>query len=136
MEIWKKIEGFEYEVSSYGRVKSLKRKVWNGHVWHDLPEKILKNRGKDTHYKYVTLCDNGRYKKEYVHRLVAFAFLNEPKETVNHIDGDRSNNYLTNLEWASYSENIKHAFNNGLNLPYDRNGKNNPNYKHGKRVKV
>ncbi len=134
MEIWKKIDGFEYEVSSYGRVKALSRKVWNGRIWHNKEERILKNRGGE-HYQYITLCDNGKYKKQYIHRLVAESFIPnvDDKPEVNHIDGDKTNNNISNLEWNTISENRKHAFKTGLIKPYDRKGNKNSNYKHGKR---
>lgn len=69
--------------------------------------------------------DGGYYKiafnkhSHYVHRLVAIAFLDNPlnKETVNHIDGDKSNNNLSNLEWSTYAENNEHGRKNGLLKP-------------------
>jgi len=134
MEIWKRIEGFDYEVSNFGRVKSLRREVWNGHKLHILSERILSPRGK--RYKFVTLCGKDRnYKKEYIHRLVAIAFLDNVKEEVNHKDGNKFNNHIDNLEWNTRKENVVHAFNTGLNKGYDKSGTNNPNYKHGQRCK-
>ena len=136
-EIWKDIEGYEglYQVSNLGRVNSLARVVKyknynskNNSNCHKVVEKIKKAtcKGKGSHggggYYVVTLYKNGKSKQWYVHRLVAMAFLpnDENKETVNHIDGDKSNNCLSNLEWATYSENVHHAIETGLNNMEDR----------------
>ena len=76
---------------------------------------------KQTHgkngYKYVTLYANNVGKKLYIHRLMAELYIPNPenKRTVNHIDGNKHNNALSNLEWHTDSENIKHAYDNGLN---------------------
>jgi hypothetical protein len=111
MEIWKDIEGFEgyNKISSKGRVKSVARKQWNGKAWHDKKEQILKNRD-GSFYHYVKLCRDGFYKKEYVHRLVAQAFIPNPlnKKCVNHIDSNKLNNNLNNLEWVTHKENYEH----------------------------
>ena len=68
-------------------------------------------------YKYVTLYANNQSKKLYIHRLMAELYIPNPesKRTVNHIDGDKHNNDLSNLEWNTDGENIKHAYDNGLN---------------------
>lgn len=68
-------------------------------------------------YKYVTVYANNTSKKLYVHRLMAELYIPNPesKRTVNHIDGDKHNNNLSNLEWHTDSENIQHAYDNGLN---------------------
>nr|WP_277814256.1 HNH endonuclease signature motif containing protein [Bacillus wiedmannii] len=67
-------------------------------------------------YKYVTLYKDGKQKVKEVHRLIAEAFIpNEAnKPQVNHINGDKTDNSLNNLEWVTVSENIQHAFDNGL----------------------
>jgi len=61
--------------------------------------------------------DKNKYKTVKIHRLMAEVFIPNTynKETVNHIDGNKLNNHISNLEWATYSENIKHAYENGLN---------------------
>ena len=65
-------------------------------------------------YETVKLYYNGRYNQHYVHRLVAEAFIDGRDETVNHKDGNKRNNHVSNLEWMSYSDNNKHARENGL----------------------
>jgi hypothetical protein len=108
MEEWKDIAGYElyYQISNIGQVK---RKDTG---------KILKNNIRNG-YEYVTLCVNGQRKKFYVHRLVAIAFIPNPKsyEQVNHKDGNKSNNKVDNLEWCTQKENLMHAFCTGLNTP-------------------
>lgn len=67
-------------------------------------------------YKYVDLYKNGNRTRKMIHRIVAETFLNpiEGKSIVNHKDGCKTNNDISNLEWSTYSENTKHAFDNGL----------------------
>ena len=101
MEIWKDIKGYEgdYQVSSYGRVKSYK----NG------KEKILKPRLTTRKYLQVHFCKNKIVKNFQVHRLVALAFLPNPQNFphINHKDENKMNNNLENLEWcdAKYNNN-------------------------------
>lgn len=105
-ELWKSIEGYEglYEVSNFGNVKSITR------------NKVMKPGSHKFGYRYVILYKEGSNKSVLVHRLVADAFI--PKisgeEDVNHIDGNKSNNCVENLEWVSKSENMKHAYQSGL----------------------
>lgn len=70
-------------------------------------------------YEYVQVLNNSGYLSaggEYVHRLVAMFHISNPDELpcVNHIDGDKTNNHINNLEWCSYSDNGKHAIQTGL----------------------
>ena len=90
-------------------------KVYSQRKFKDLRE--LK-QSKTGHGGYFKVKIN--LKNKFVHRLVAIAYLDNPenKETVNHIDGDKGNNHVTNLEWATRSENTKHAYNYGLHKPY------------------
>ena len=107
IEEWVDIEGFEsmYQVSNFGRVKSLKRKK----------EIVLKNKITRSGYAEVNL-----YKDKYyfclVHRLVASNFIKNPqnKPQVNHVDGNKMNNRVCNLEWVTPKENVQHALVNGL----------------------
>lgn len=108
IEVWKEIPGKEgrYAVSDCGRVKSLARTDSKGQPW---PERILK--------PYLTGKAGGQYQtvhidklNEKVHRLVAIAFLPRQMPQVNHIDGNKINNHVSNLEWCTASENARHAF--------------------------
>jgi hypothetical protein len=118
MEKWLPVKGYEesYEISSKGQVRSKDRytPTWNGQVFKKGVVKNLKEN-KDG-YLRVWLSKESKKKPFFVHRLVAEAFL--PNENnhpvVNHIDGNKSNNDMSNLEWCTRSENDKHAFKLGL----------------------
>lgn len=116
-EIWKDIAGFEgyYQVSNLGRVRSLDRliKRKNGH--HKRKGKILAQSSDKKGYKRLQLHKNGM-KSHKVHRLVASAFIESYCQNlqINHIDGDKSNNNLCNLEWVTPEQNTKHALKTGL----------------------
>lgn len=105
MENWKAVKGYEglYEVSDKGRVKGLKR------------NRILKNIVDSLGYVRVSLCKENKPKAHKIHRLVAEHFL-KPSEykVVNHIDGNKENNSVENLEWCNASQNRKHACDTGL----------------------
>ena len=113
-ERWRPIKGFEgrYEVSSLGRVKSLSRAkhIPNGEVRLST-EKILKLGKNPCGYCLAFLYKNNKRKAAQVHRLVANAFIDNPNglRQVNHIDGDKTNNAVSNLEWCSCKDNIRHA---------------------------
>ena len=114
-EIWKDIKGYEgkYQVSNLGRVKSLQR--WSGTKYYDR-EKILSSCiNKHNGYAYVYLMKNNKAKNVRVHRLVAEAFIDNPNNfpEVNHIDCNRANNNVNNLEWCTRSYNIKYSFEKG-----------------------
>lgn len=103
MEIWKDIiETSNYAVSNLGRVKNTKT------------NRLLNPSELGNGYKQVSLKmnDTGKFKKEYIHRLVAKYFIENPenKKEVNHKDGNRSNNNMNNLEWVTPSENQKHKY--------------------------
>lgn len=112
-EIWKDIDGYEglYQVSNLGRVRSLDRVVVYSNGRECLHKgKIINNHDNGHGYRYITLTNGGKRKNHYVHRIVAEAFIiNEDcLPEVNHIDNDRSNNDITNLEWCSKKENMNH----------------------------
>ena len=118
-EVWKDIEGYEglYQVSTCGNIKSLAkpRKNGNGRCYIQ-KEKLLKQSFTSTGYKKVELYKDGKRKSFKVHRLVAIAFIPNPdnKPEVNHIDGNKINNNIDNLEWVTSSENTIHAYETGL----------------------
>lgn len=118
MEVWKDIQGYEgrYQVSNYGRVKSVARVSSQN---HSLRERIRKPETDKDGYQIVNLSKDGKVKLYKVHRLVGLAFIDNPHgyDQINHIDGDKANNHMANLEWVSASENIKHAFRTGLKEP-------------------
>lgn len=107
-EIWRDIAVFngDYQESNYGRTKSFK----HGKV------KILKPSVSRNGYLYINLKSNGVHKRCLIHRLVAILFIPNPdnKPQVNHIDGNKQNNRVDNLEWVTGSENITHAYELGL----------------------
>lgn len=115
MEEWKDIQGYEglYQVSNLGRVKSLYRLNSRG---QKIKGKILKYSINPKGYAIVILCKNGITKTISVHRLVAIHFIENPNNlnVINHIDGNKINNNITNLEWCTQSENVKHAYRTGL----------------------
>lgn len=114
IELWRDIKDYEelYQVSSLGRVKSLERKSdVDGRL---IKSKILKTGLNNPGYKFIVLRKNGISENKMIHRLVAEAFLNNPLDCVNHIDGNKQNNKVTNLEWCTYSDNRKHAYDKGL----------------------
>lgn len=113
IEEWMLIKDYPYySISTHGRVKSKKnggliRKIWKGE------------------YYSVSLFKDGERRTHMIHRLMAEAFIPNPenKMDVNHKDGNKYNNDLANLEWATRSENMKHAFENGFLNP--STGENN-----------
>ena len=119
IEIWKDIKGYEglYQVSNFGNVKSLERYKKNHSKLQKVNEKILKATiNKTNGYVYVMLMKNASEKNTRVHKLVAEAFLpnEDNKPQINHIDGNKANNKVDNLEWCTCSENVTHAYKNRL----------------------
>jgi hypothetical protein len=121
-EVWLPVKGYEgiYEVSNLGRVKSLKRKK----ILIDI---ILKPNVNKYGYKYIVLSKNKDKKTFAIHRLVALCFIDNDKNKpcVNHINGVKTNNFVHNLEWCTYSENINHALKIGLRKDVSENHWNN-----------
>lgn len=107
-EVWKDIEGYEglYQVSNFGRIKSLSRK--DG--FFNMPTRI-KKQNISNHYFAVGLSKNGIYKTMHVHRIVAKAFLQNPDNLpqVNHKDENKLNNRVDNLEWCSAKYNVNYG---------------------------
>jgi len=117
-EEWEDIKGYEgrYQVSNMGRVKSLERTVIDeaGRKRH-LKERILKPKTERNGYLRVNLCNGSGKKKDFfIHRLVCEAFHKNPKNKpcVNHIDENKTNNSVSNLEWCTIAENINYGTRN------------------------
>lgn len=109
-EIWKTVPGFSrYDASTFGRVRSTNYKR-SGKI------QILKPAlSSDGYLKTVFLNDDGRYRPRPIHKIIAITFLDDVNGLeVNHINGIKTDNSVNNLEFVTRSENIKHAFNNGL----------------------
>lgn len=112
--MWKKIPNFSrYEASTDGRIRSINYK-------NSGKKKILKpSDGGDGYLKTMLLNDDGKYCSWGIHKWIAFTFLGpRPKGLqINHKNGIKTDNSVKNLEYCSRSENIKHAFDNGLIKP-------------------
>lgn len=133
-EIWKDIKDYEgyYQISNMGRVKSLKRIIphrINGE--YHIPEKILKHNIVAFGYHQVSLRKMNKRKLKYVHVLVMETFVGDKPEgyEVNHIDEDKSNNRLDNLEYLTRKEN------NNYGTRIERHKKKAINGKRSKKVK-
>lgn len=108
MERWKVIDGTggKYEISTCGRIRS------------NITNKVLRTYVNSAGYVLATFPIGGIKKRRPVHRLVAAAFIPNPGEKpfVNHIDADRTNNNVENLEWCTASENALHSFRLGRSV--------------------
>ena len=113
-EEWRDIPNYEglYQVSNLGRVKSLARKTNQTNKNRHVKERILcQSKNK---YGYMTIVlrrDNKRF-NHIVHRLLMSAFKGCSELPVNHIDGNKSNNIISNLEYCTYQENTIHYYSN------------------------
>ena len=121
MEIWIDIPGYEgiYQASSCGNIRTVEGKTTSNKRYscRQWKSRILKGRGDNyVTGRRVSLWKNGEVKDWLVARLVAITFLGAPPNgyTVNHIDGNRLNNRIENLEWLSLPDNIRHGFATGL----------------------
>ena len=112
---WRPVKNYEglYEINQYGNVRSLCKRHYH---------KIMKDRIDRGGYVSVKVSKGDRCSTQYVHRLLAFAFIENPdnKRMVNHIDGNKLNNDLKNLEWCTASENMVHAYKLRLCSPKPR----------------
>ena len=112
-EIWKSVKNYEdkYMISDRGRIKTVGRYIVyrKGTSAVYVKQKILKPAVNPHGYKHIKLCDKRDYS---IHRLVAIAFLENPE--IDHIDGNKLNNKVSNLEWVSYEVNNKRAYDLGL----------------------
>ena len=90
----------------------------SGEIYSLKTKRILKPFISNNGYLMVSLCNNGKVKKYLVHRLIAETFIpNSNNRWVNHKDGIKTNNNVSNLEWVTPSENNKHSYLTGLNVP-------------------
>jgi hypothetical protein len=121
-EIWKDIEGYngKYRISTFGRVMAINGKYNGEHIFSPALDFVG--------YPITSLRINGRKTYFRLHRLVAEAFIPNPdnKKMVNHIDGNKANNNVQNLEWSTPLENITHAIKAGL---INANGEKSSNSK-------
>lgn len=99
-EVWRDIQGYsDYQVSDKGRIWSAKSQRY-----------LIPSQKENGYYQINLIADNGKRKKEYIHRLVAIAFIENPHNhaQVHHKDKDRTNNVVENLEWTDSKEHMKH----------------------------
>ena len=124
-EVFEDLKGYEnsYQISDSGRVFTKRRLIGN-QIYYG--RELIPQLTSDGYLK-VTLSENGKSKKYYLHRLVALQFLNNPDNLpqVNHIDGNKMNDSITNLEWCTKQENQNHAVRTGLM----QRGQNRPSSK-------
>jgi len=120
MEYWKIIEGFEsrygkYRVSNLGRIK-------NG------SGKEAKHHPHKKGYVMIALIKEGKNKRVQLHRLVAKAFIPNPDQLpqVNHLDGNKKNNVVSNLQWCTNAQNMRHSWGTGLRIQGTFMGEKSP----------
>lgn len=106
MEIFKVIEEFpNYSISNLGNIKNSKGQLM-----------VIGKRKSNSGYLQIRFYNEGKYYYRYIHKLLALAFIPNPNNyrTINHIDGNKENNCISNLEWASDEMQQRHAFLTGL----------------------
>lgn len=121
MELWKDITGYEglYQASTKGNIRSLNHIRKNGTNQYMQRGKLLKFNKNPNGYLQVRLSKNGVAKTYRVNRLIALTFIDNPfnKKTVNHINGNKLDNNVKNLEWATHKEQTNHMH-KVLGVPY------------------
>lgn len=136
-EIWKQVEGHPfYLVSNFGRLYVKEHLVWckANNAWSKRKGHICKpNYSNSKGYARVGIQVDGKQRQFSLHRLVALAFIPNPYNypQVNHINGDKTDNRVVNLEWVSNQENMSKSWETGL-----RNHVAEKNYRHSKRKKL
>lgn len=130
-ERWRDVEGFEglYQISDYGRVKSLSRRI---DKTHNYKSRILKQVHDKNGYLKCTLSKNGKHTEVRVHQLVGKYFVPNPEnkpiyDHINEVENNYCNNHYTNLKPATQSENIKRAYQCGRKpiIVNSKSGKDN-----------
>jgi len=118
-EEWRDVIGYEgdYQVSNYGRFRTLPRMINHSATGYNFRKGVIHEYRPDgdTHIQ-VQLWRDGRFKQFELHRLIAEVFIPNPenKPQINHIDGNKRNNVISNLEWCTPQENTLHALRTGL----------------------
>lgn len=130
-EIWKDVAGWEgyYQVSNLGNIRSRDRWVENRGTSRFLAGKPMVPVKSTDGYLMVKFTRNNKATTHRIHRLVAEAFIENPEglPEVNHLDCDRKNNIVTNLEWSTHADNVGHSRDKGH---YKHYGADNQNYGH------
>lgn len=122
-EIWKDIPNYQklYQVSNYGKIRSLDHYSSN----HFYKGRVLKPWANRKGYLLVKLCKNGHIKELQLHRIVASVFLpnHDKKLQVNHLDENKKNNKVANLEWCTAKQNSNYGTRNKRISITNKNGK-------------
>ena len=113
VEVWKRTEYENYEVSNHGRYRNAKT------------GKVLKLQKHHKGYLKAQMKDNGKHVGRFIHRLVAIAFIPNPNNLpqVDHLDNDKTNNHVSNLEWVTGQENHRRKVKDGLNVVPENAGR-------------
>lgn len=118
-EIWKDVKGFEgcYQISNHCKIKSLSRRINSSFgKTRVIPERYINPSIDSNGYRILQLIRYNKRRTIRLHRLLALHFIPNPenKPEVNHKDGIKLNNSLSNLEWATHKENAIHSYKNGM----------------------